>query len=284
MNKTLIILGSGFDRDLGLRNSCLDFSNSHYCPILGNTLWSTFEETLRNEVIDWYNKGMVEQRAKSLNMLWSVYTKNISWFFTEKSDEFKLDKDVCAYKFLKHITRNSRIYTFNYTDPNDYIDFTLTNDIIFLHGRHYRDTFKKKLAVMSQKNNIILGIDSCIPKDGIDNPHIYPLVKRNHPKYKETNIVSDLLNAENVIFYGFSMGIVDYGYFEIFFQSICNNKSNVKNIFYVTLNEEGLNNFYDNLKVAGIDHNILREKVSLTPIYTVNGANDKQFCNMLNIL
>lgn len=284
MNKTLIILGSGFDRDLGLHNSCLDFSNSHYCPVAGNSYWSAFEKILRDEVIDWYNKGMEKKRAKEINQLWRAYTKNISFFFTEKSDEFEINKDACAYNFLEHITANSLIYTFNYTNPNDYVDFTLLNDIIFIHGRYVRDTFKKELAVISQQYSIILGIDNCIPKDGINNSYIFPLVKKNHPVYKETNIVSDLHNAENVIFYGFSMGVVDYGYFETFFKSIYNNKTNVRNVFYITLNEDGLKNFYGNLKILGINPDILSTKISLIPIYTASGVNSKQFCNMLSVL
>lgn len=283
MNKTLIVLGSGFDLDLGLRNSFLEFNKSLYCPVFCDSLWSAFENTLRNKVINWYNEGQQEEQAHRLNLLWQQYTKKISYFFTEKSDEFNINKNACAYRFLENITSNSKIYTFNYTNPNDYIDFTLTNDITFLHGRYYRDTFKKNELVMAQKD-IILGIDNCIPQDGVNNHYIKPLVKKNNSTYKETNIVSDLLKVENVIFYGFSMGIVDFGYFKRLFESICNGKTNLKKIFYVTLNEKGLKGFYDNLEVLGGKYDIINKNVLLVPIYTENGANDKQFCKMLGVL
>ncbi len=84
----LVILGSGFDIDLGLKNSCADYSKSHLCPVVGDKQWSAFENTLRNEVIQWYNNGKHEQKAEELNLLWQVYVKNISWFFIEKSDDF----------------------------------------------------------------------------------------------------------------------------------------------------------------------------------------------------
>lgn len=84
----LVILGSGFDIDLGLKNSCADYARSHLCPVVGNEYWSAFENKLRDEVIQWYNQGKDEQRAEKLNRLWQVYVKNISWFFTDKSDDF----------------------------------------------------------------------------------------------------------------------------------------------------------------------------------------------------
>ena len=116
---TIVILGSGFDIDLGLENSCSDYAKSHFCPIAGNEHWSAFENTLREEVIQWYNNGNSEQMAEELNQLWQVYVKNISFFFTDKSDVFLVDKHKkgrrikkvqtsCAYRFLKRIKQNSK--------------------------------------------------------------------------------------------------------------------------------------------------------------------------------
>lgn len=68
--QTLIILGSGVDIDMGLGNSCRDFSKSHYCPTIGNEYWSDFEGTLRDKVINWYANGKQELAAKTLNELW----------------------------------------------------------------------------------------------------------------------------------------------------------------------------------------------------------------------
>ena len=58
--RTVIILGSGFDIDLGLGNSCAIFSNNHYCPTVGNKTWSAFEYRIREEVISWYANGKNE--------------------------------------------------------------------------------------------------------------------------------------------------------------------------------------------------------------------------------
>lgn len=221
MKKTLIILGSGFDMDLGLNNSCDKFYKSHFYPsVFENNQqdWSNFEKTFRDKVKDWYNNGKNENKAVELYKLREEYSINISWFFTYCSDKFEINKETCAYRFLESLTETSKIYSFNYTNPYEYLDIIQTKEIIHLHGRYYKDSFRGGKMVKSQGHNIILGIDgNCIPKDGFDNPEIHALVKKNHNVYKETNIIKDLSNVENVVFYGFSMGIVDYNYFEDFF-------------------------------------------------------------------
>ena len=287
MKKTLVILGSGFDIDLGLNNSYSNFHNSHFNPfIFGNDKkWEDFEKTLRNEVKKWYYDGKNKQEAEELYKLKEDFSKNISWFFTYCSDKFEINKETCAYRFLESITETSKIYSFNYTNPYEYVDINQTNEIIHLHGRYYKDSFKKRRMVISQGRNIILGIDdNCIPKDGFNNHHIHTLVKKNHNIYKETDIIKDLSNVENVVFYGFSMGIVDFNYFENFFSSIIDGTYNCKNIFYITYNKDSYDDFCRNLLNVNVDYKVIAKKVSLNPIYTINGREDKEFINMLRVI
>lgn len=295
--KTIVILGSGFDIDLGLKNSCADYAKSRLCPVVGNKYWSAFENTLRKEVIQWYYNGKEEHKAKELNQLWQVYFTNVSWFFTEKSDEFLATKykkgrkvrkvqTSCAYRFLKRIKLNckSKVYTFNYTNPYEYIDIPQIKEFIHLHGKHYRDTYDKPLMVMSQGHNIIFGIDECIPEDGINNPYIHPLVKKYHSQYKEIDIVTDLSNAENVIFYGFSMGMIDYGYFAEFFNAISNGTTSCKKIYFVTYNKKGFIDFFGNLRANNLNVDNIIQHISIIPIYTRNGFKNRDFRMMLRRL
>lgn len=294
---TIVILGSGFDIDLGLKNSCADYAKSRLCPVVGNKYWSAFENTLRNEVIQWYYNGKEEQKAKELNQLWHAYFTNVSWFFTEKSDEFLATKykkgrrvrkvqTSCAYRFLKRIKLNSKskVYTFNYTNPYEYIDIPQIKEFIHLHGKHYRDTYDKPLMVMSQGHNIIFGIDECIPEDGINNPYIHPLVKKYHSQYKGIDIVTDLSNAENVIFYGFSMGMIDYGYFAEFFNAISNGTTSCKKIYFVTYNQKGFIDFLGNLRANNLNVDNIIQHISIIPIYTRKGFKNRGFRMMLRRL
>ena len=232
------------------------------------------------------------KKAEELNQLWQVYVKNISGFFTECSDKFKDKKrgrrakhvkKTCAYNLLKRLKANtkSKIYTFNYTNPYEYVDMPQVKDLTHLHGVYNKDTFNKPLMVMSQGHNIIFGIDECIPDDGTNNPYIHPLVKIYHPEYKDTDMVSDLSNAENVIFYGFSMGVIDYRYFAEFFNAT-NNRC--KKIYYVTYNKKGFKDFLNNFKRNNCDiDNILQQK-TIIPIYTRNGLKNRDFRLMLRRL
>ena len=277
--KTLIILGSGFDIDLGLGNSCRDFCKSHYCPTTGNQYWSDFEGTLRDEVIKWYTDGKQDLAAKALNELWQVYVRNISWFFTDKSDKFKCNERACAYKFLKRLspTCKTKVYTFNYTNPYEYVDIPQLKEFTYLHGTHSRDTFNKDLMVMSQGHEIILGIDECIPQDGLSNPNIHALVKKNHPRYKDTEIVYDLSKAHNVVLYGFAMGKTDLGYFDRFFNALKNNSYPCEKLYYVTFDKNCFNDFLSNLKENGLNTGSIR----LIPVYTKYGSKNRKFRKML---
>lgn len=282
---TLIILGSGFDVDLGLKISFSEFSKSHLNPVCNCETWGDFENELREQVINWYNNGRDENLAQSLNTLWCCYRKNISFFFTERSDKFEIDSNKCAYKFLQSISEKSKIYSFNYTNPFEYVDITKPNEIIHLHGIHYRDTFKKTMGVMSQGSNIVLGIDyDCIPQIGMENKYISSIAKIHQEKYCETNLTLDLLHSINIIFFGFSMCDVDFHYFRDLFCSIENGSSCCKNIFYITYKEEDFKNFCDNLERNGFNYDTLKKNLTFLPIYTANGSQDKNFRDMLKFL
>ena len=103
-------------------------------------------------------------------------------------------------------------------------------------------------------------------------------------KFKKTDIIADLLNAENVIFYGFSMGMIDYGYFSEFFNAICNGTTSCKKIYFVTYNKKGLKDFYENLNANNLNVDDILEHVSITHIYTRNGFKNRDFRMMLRRL
>lgn len=283
--KTIIFLGSGFDIDLGLKNSFVEYSNYYLNPMCGIEEWGDFENNLRQKVVDWYCKGMKYEEAKNINKVWQTYRKNLSYFFTQKSDDFILDKNRCAYKFFKEISNNSKIYSFNYTNPYDYIDLLKKHEIRHLHGRYYRDTYDKDFMVISQGYNLVLGIDyNCIPEEGMLNPYINAMVKNQQHGYMVTNLLRDLLNAENIVFFGFSMCKVDYVYFKEFFNSIEKGLTCCKNIYYITYQAKDFKNISCRLKDYGVNYDIILKNVSLMPIYTINGSKDVDFCNMLKYL
>ena len=280
-----VIIGSGFDIDLGLKNSCRDYSYSHYCPACGNELWSDFENSLQNKVVDWYNNGMDKKEAIELNEFWNVYRNNLSFFFTQQSDDFKIDKERCAYQFLKSLTDKCKIYTFNYTHPYDYVKTVEKQNIMHLHGIHYRDTFEKPLMVMSQGSELVLGIDeNCIPSEGMQNEYISALCKKNQKGYYKTNIEDDLTHSEIVILFGFSVSTVDFSYVKRLFQEIEKGISVCKRIVYITYKENHFERFVSNLENNGVQYDILSHNVYVQPYYTIKGPQTEEFSEILRLL
>jgi hypothetical protein len=139
--------------------------------------------------------------------------------------------------------------------------------------------------VMSQGHNMILGIDSdCIPHEAMENKYISPIVKRHQKGYSMTNIIHDLSNSENVIFFGFSMNEVDYIYFKQFFTEIENCKSKCRKIVYFTLNEIEYDRFRNNLRKNGVNFDQLINNVSIQPYYTEQGSQTEKFYEILQSL
>ena len=282
---TVIIIGSGFDLDLGLQNSFQEYNNYRLNLTYGDKKWSNLEEAYRNEVIKWYKSGKDEQEAIRINIFWQAHTLHLSYFLTEKSDSFCLNKNSCAYRLLQALTNRSRTYTFNYTNPYDYVDVIPVYEFTHLHGEYFRDTFANNKAVMSQNMNLIIGIDkNCIPEDGINHAYIRPMVKEYHISYKETDIISSLDSAEVVIFFGFSMGIVDYVYFDKFFSSVIDGDNNCKMVYYVTWDNNSYRGFIQNISRFGVDLDKLNRQVSIVPIYTNQGPDNKKFVDMLEFV
>lgn len=286
MMNLLIVLGSGFDKDLGLENSFAEFSKCHLNPACGNAGWGAFENTLRQKVIDWYKNGMDDNSAKEINRLWQIYKRNLSYFFTIKSDVFCLDVNSCAHKFLESLSKNYNIYSFNYTNPYDYVKLDKEYPITHLHGRYYKDTFKKDMMVVSQGSNLVIGIDDdCIPCDTTISPYIQALIKTHQQGYVESNLKTDLLFAETIILYGFSMCEVDYTiYFKGLFNTIAEGRALCKKIFYITACEDSYAEFREKLNEFDNKNMSLDAKVKIIPIYTTLGYQNKTFRKLLNIL
>lgn len=272
---TLIILGNGFDTDLGFNLSFKAYSNCHLNPTCGLSTWHDYENYLRDKILKWVASDQSEQTAKDINEEWQAFTSNFSYFFTKNTSDLSVINSTSnAYTILENLTKKSSIYTFNYTYPFEYvaIPFKGTN-YQFVHGRYYRDTFDKLLMVMSQHHNMIVGIDcDKIPDVVKVNEYLQPLIKQLHSSYQPTNLSKDLIQSETVVFFGFSLGIVDYDYFADFFNSIINGNSVCKQIFIITYNNGSLSDMEFELKKQNLSFSQLNKFVEILPIFNENDS------------
>ncbi len=225
---TVLILGNGFDLDLGWKTRYSDFTNSDFWPkesvdCSGSLLqflnrkkhtadWFDLEQYLLdfcNELQreDVYHKDEYERENKHFfNELQVELGK-----YLEKEQENKIKSGSCAALLLKQLlsedSKIELIYSFNYTDLYGIcqklkIKLSENVDYIHVHG-----SLKNK--------DLILGVDdSKVP----DN-YVF-LQKTINIHYKSTNIIASMALAEEVIVFGHSFGKVDEEYFRPYFEYI----------------------------------------------------------------
>ena len=289
---TIIILGNGFDRDLGFDLTFKSYRNNHLCGAHEldklnpkGDKWSDFETELRSCILDWKSDlPNAEDRANDINKYWQYFWKFFSVFITEQTQDYPLKKEVnknCAYELLETLKSNNIVYTFNYTYPYEYTTLKPICEFKFVHGRYYKDGFTD-MAIMSQSPQMILGIDyELIPAELRENDYFKPIIKKNHPEFKGTDIKEKLSKASTVIFFGHSLGITDSDYFKKFFEDLQNNKNQCERVFIITLDKCSYEGIIERAKTWGVD---LKGNDKIIPIYTDKGPNSRDFKKVLSYL
>ena len=222
MKKKVFIVGNGFDLNMGWRTSYKDFIHSDYCPIhsVGNGSCPMEEYLARKVEIDrWYDlECIVREYAEEGHQSHRKADPKDEPFFNEirnslmeyiKQEAQKdIDTNSLAVQVLKAIISNgyfSSIYTFNYTDLYqiaEKVGISSRFDFKFVHGN-------------VNSNSIILGVDS---HSELREGYAY-LRKGNSEHYRSNHIRYDLQECDEVVFFGHSLGDMDYPYFEDFFNT-----------------------------------------------------------------
>ena len=254
MKKKVFIIGNGFDLDLGWRTSYKDFVHSDYSPIhpAGSGACPMEEYLARKiEVERWYDLECIlrEYAAEGYQSHRKADPKDEP-FFNELRDSLteyitqeaqkEVKVDSLAVKVLKVIVANgyfSSIYTFNYTDLYrlaEKVGIHSQFDFMFVHGNVYR-------------NSIILGVDG---NSDLREGYAY-LRKGNSEHYRSNHIRYDLQECDEVVFFGHSLGDMDYPYFRDFFyvQSHCINSKNGKRITIFTKDNHSRLQILEQLRV-----------------------------------
>ncbi len=237
MARTVFIIGNGFDLDIGFKTKYSDYfkiwdRNNHW-PFknatsgLGGYInqcaktdkWLDLEKALFDYAA--YPNGNattvgglypIDSDRDDFNVLVTSLTQYINRIPWEKP----VNKESVASIALKSILDKGgyAIYSFNYTNLRRigarlYLDTSSYDDIEYdlqytpVHG-----------TVANQ--DIILGVHS--DAQLIEGYEF--LRKIDQPHYKSNDLQQDLFTAQNVVFFGLSMGIIDYPYFRHFFTGL----------------------------------------------------------------
>lgn len=280
--KTLVILGNGFDLDLGWKTSYKDFYVNKKQKFRSYNRLSYIDDMDNGEY--WYNlegylrKCLIEvqkEKIDELNSFWQICSNLFLDYLWTNNSSFETNKNSCAFKFLNSV-RNSVVFTFNYTNPfkREGVD---EPEIHFVHGT---------LEGASHGSQLRLGVDEHIleennlAKDG----KLEVLIKSRKSPDKN-KLLLRLKEAETIVFYGHSLSITDSDYFGLFFNYLIEGRFAPKSIYLVTYDQKGLQQLKDNMKEYGVDfEKLLFSKNTILVVYTCEGNNGKNFQALLECI
>lgn len=266
-NNVVLVIGNGFDLDLGLPTSYSSFIRSPYfdnhvselqkdsdtwnsppdSEYLFDFLYSQIDwkdsrhldakkwVDIENELINFATRGngtlssSIEADEKEKKMFYLLQEELCNYLSNISYDN--VNKNSYAIKVLNSVNNLlGEIISFNYTDLsklNPFLSNPLKLPIEYVHG---------KLA----DKTIILGV-----QDNVDFDSSYSfLIKTFSPHYKSHNVRKKLLNADEIIFFGHSLGNTDYHYFQELFKRQSNPDTAKDNLFMriFTFDEESRRN------------------------------------------
>lgn len=225
---SVLIIGNGFDLDLGMHTSYNDFAISKYWPYkdwtwdkgLGKYLndkkhteyWLDLENELANYALslnatELCNETQVRHDKEDFNLL----EKKLNEYLKAEQEKLTEDKnDTAAKLVLKSLVYNKKnyfIHSFNYTNLkiiSKELNISLDEHRIeYVHGT-------------LENGDIILGAGDNNPL-----PDEYDwLYKTSNKNYSPNNLADSLANADEICIFGHSLGENDFDYFKPFFQRI----------------------------------------------------------------
>ncbi len=259
MHKTVLILGNGFDMNLGLPTSYHHLVNSTEFQqeiLKGNSL-AQYLKTKENTISNWIglenelvvyvssvrpNKDVFIQEFTALKNIISTYYKRVN---ESEPIKFNMASDVFIENYvgrLKHPDEELLILNFNYTctpmrvldaywkTPGKFLKYAdqLLEIISCFTGEPYAPKLKHLKEIHPHGtivDNIIFGVSD---KENVGE---YIFLKKSVDRHYSPRFSSDdLLSANEIIIFGHSLGKTDHHYFKDLFMKQSEIGAESKNI------------------------------------------------------
>ena len=271
MAQLALIIGNGFDIDMGLPSKYSDFAKSDEWK----DMIKRVDSFLQSE--DYCRHSLIGQlQEASANSQWFDIEEEIHIFVNAHRDitkqevgeiknEFDLLKEA-LYKYLQRITTNFTtneekcstylLYRlrecpltvaeiiFNYTNPHEYIKMPFQPEI-FDGTTHLCSYVHGSLRY----NDIVLGCD--LQKGEKVNRQLSFMYKYNM-LHSATQIARHLSEAREIIFFGHSINEMDFCYFREFFKVASTSPNSIRHLTIITYDEESERAIKDNIQNQGI--------------------------------
>lgn len=298
--ENLLIIGNGFDLDLGLPTKYSDFAKSEYWPSSPDKKSSKLEESVNSEKNKetWFD---LEKTLLEYSMQYKPRTPNYALYNRETQDEItnniayynrlrdslnkyishaqentQIKKDCTASSVLLSIINNEyfyNIYSFNYTDLNSIArQIGITQEIKYyhLHGK-------------ASNGSIILGVDETKLRKGYECLH-----KTSSRYYRSHDLYNALTKSTEIVIFGLSFGKIDYSYLDMFFKKIsgedliAENKKQYITIF--TKDDKSRLDVVNKLRDMGINMQRLHAQSHFQIICTSDDVEKQELSNFYNRL
>ncbi|MCW4087510.1 bacteriophage abortive infection AbiH family protein [Segatella copri] len=280
MAKKILIIGNGFDIDLGLRTRYSDFAKSNiWEKLMRNTYgfdqdllaalreakekeaWFDIEKTMNEYVRAIRPESLTTDLVDKDKKNFIEVTKALDKYLKDEQKSRTLESNHYAAQVLRLIADvgGFEYYTFNYTSLGDIatscgikID---TSRITHVHGSLENDS-------------IILGVLTD-PANQLHEQYSF-MYKDNSRFYMSNNMYEDFDKADDIIFFGHSINGMDFPYFKDFFikQSGMGGEYKSKHITIFIYDDDSNQQIRNSIRNAQVDLTQLFRRNNISIIQT----------------
>lgn len=308
LSKTVLVIGNGFDVDLGLKTRYSDFTGDegffpendksnlyHFLRMQSSCPnWGGIEISMEEYARLPYSSHTYEDDFKYYQLL----KESFRLFFHKElygapkhlghgegpifRDKVKFNADSCAYHLcyrLLHSDSLNSIISYNYTDICSFIKQIGEEEGELDIAEIFQRYDSIRTFVHRIEDVMVLGISGNI----ILEDNRYYFLKKTHQAVIPPTF-NDLISAENIVFYGVSFSRPDYPYYTEFFKSISNNTpiGGSKNIYIVSRDDESFKScMYEIETMLNGDLTQLFNKNRIIQINTDKGVCSKGLAQLL---
>lgn len=280
MAKKILIIGNGFDIDLGLRTRYSDFAKSNiWEKLMRNTYgfdqdllaalreakekeaWFDIEKTMNEYVRAIRPESLTTDLVDKDKKNFIEVTKALDKYLKDEQKSRTLESNHYAAQVLRLIADvgGFEYYTFNYTSLGDIatscgIKIDISR-ITHVHGSLENDS-------------IILGVLTD-PANQLHEQYSF-MYKDNSRFYMSNNMYEDFDKADDIIFFGHSINGMDFPYFKDFFikQSGMGGEYKSKHITIFTYDDDSNQQIRNSIRNAQVDLTQLFRRNNISIIQT----------------
>lgn len=301
-----LIIGNGFDLDMGIASRYSDFIKSKEWneAVSGFNVYLQQKEYQNHSLIDqlqsassssqWFDieqeihKFIIahpdnsEREIRDIRNEFNAIKRALTKYLKRITASFKADEQKIAYKLLLALQQSplsvNEMY-FNYTSPHNFLKHPLYYDIgkctfTYVHGSLRYD-------------DIVLGCD--LQNDEQVNRQLSFMYKYNMLN-KTNHVARHILEAKEIIFFGHSINEMDFCYFKEFFRVAGASPKPIRHLTIITYDDESERSIKDNIRNQGISVSDLYSNlwtfdfIKTSKLYAQNIDENRKMVETLNRL